>query len=86
MLVQIVLLIAALLVSWLLFTLLINIVKTTVKTAILIAAIVLVLQLCFGIGPQVLVDQIKGLPQIGFLSKNNWVIIKASEINISKKK
>ncbi len=61
--IQIILLIAALVVSWLVFTLLINIVQTTVKTAITIAAIVLVLQLVFGIGPQVLLDQITMLPQ-----------------------
>ncbi len=78
MLVQIVLLMAALLVSWLVFTLLINIVKTTVKTAIMIAAIVLVLQLGFGIGPQVLVAQIKGLPQ------TVWVFIQEQLGNSSK--
>lgn len=63
MLIQIILLIAALIVSWLVFTLLINIVQTTVKTAIMIAAIVLLLQLGFGIGPQVLLDRIIMLPQ-----------------------
>jgi hypothetical protein len=63
MLIQLILLIAALIVSWLVFTLLVNIVQTTVKTAIMIAAIVLLLQLGFGIGPQVLLDQIMMLPQ-----------------------
>lgn len=78
MLVQIVLLVAALLVSWLVFTLLINIVKTTVKTAIMIAAVVLVLQLGFGIGPQVLLEQIKGLPQAV------WMFVQEQLGNLSK--
>ena len=63
MVLEIILLIAALVVTWLVFTLLVNLVKTTVKTAIIIAGIVLLLQLAFGIGPQVLLDQIIMLPQ-----------------------
>ena len=63
MLVQLVLLIAALVVAWLVFTWLVNVVKTTVKTAIIVAAIVLILQVAFGIAPKELIDQIILLPQ-----------------------
>ena len=63
MIIQLVLLIAALAVAWLVFTWLVNVVKTTVKTAIIVAAIVLVLQIVFGIAPKELIDQIITLPQ-----------------------
>ncbi|MGC9504775.1 hypothetical protein [Baaleninema sp.] len=51
---QLIALLAALLLSWLVFTWLIRVVKTTITTAISIAAIVLVLQVGFGIDPDVL--------------------------------
>ncbi|NER40057.1 MAG: hypothetical protein F6J93_40035 [Oscillatoria sp. SIO1A7] len=63
MIIQVVLLIAALAVAWLVFTWLVKVVKTTVKTAIIVAAIVLALQIIFGIAPKELIDQIITLPQ-----------------------
>lgn len=55
--------IAAIVVAGLVFTLLVKVVKATIKTAITIAIIVLILQLCFGIGPNQLWQQIIYIPQ-----------------------
>ncbi|MDC0834862.1 hypothetical protein CKA32_005705 [Geitlerinema sp. FC II] len=55
---QLIALLAALLLSWLVFTWLIRVVKTTITTAISIAAIVLVLQVVFGIDPDILWQEI----------------------------
>jgi predicted permease len=49
----------AIIVSLLVFTLLWKILRATVKTAILVALTLLVLQLVFGIGPQVIWQQIQ---------------------------
>ncbi|MDX2097662.1 MAG: hypothetical protein SFW36_07780 [Leptolyngbyaceae cyanobacterium bins.59] len=63
MMLQLVILIAALIVSGLVFSWLINVVKTTVTTAISIAILLLILQLSFGIGPQQLWQQVTQIPQ-----------------------
>lgn len=70
--IELILLIAALIVSWLAFTAAIKILKTTLSTAIAIFAIVLILQLGFGVQPQVLLQQITQLPQVvrDLLSRN----------------
>ncbi|MBP0000832.1 MAG: hypothetical protein J7641_17850 [Cyanobacteria bacterium SID2] len=52
--IELITLLAALLLTWLVFTWLIRVVKTTLTTAISIAAIVLLLQIAFGIEPEVL--------------------------------
>ena len=63
MLLDLIVIIAALIVSWLIFNWLIKVVNVTVKTAIAIAFCVLVLQLAFGIAPVELWQQITQLPQ-----------------------
>ncbi|MEM9540307.1 MAG: hypothetical protein AAGA60_12510 [Cyanobacteria bacterium P01_E01_bin.42] len=63
MLMEFIILIAAIIVAWLVFTWLLKIVKVSLKTALAIAAIVLILQIVFGIGPRDLWEQIQQLPE-----------------------
>lgn len=63
MLLDLIVIVAALVVSWLVFTWLIKVVNATVKTAFAIAIFVLVLQLAFGIAPVELWQQITQLPE-----------------------
>jgi ABC-type multidrug transport system permease subunit len=58
---NLILLIAAIVVSFLIFTWLIKVVKATITTALLIALIVFGVQILFGIGPNEIWDQVKGL-------------------------
>jgi ABC-type multidrug transport system permease subunit len=57
---NLVLLIAAVIVSFLIFTWLVKVVKATITTAIFIALIVFGAQIVFGIGPNEILDQVKG--------------------------
>lgn len=59
-----ILLIAAVVVAWLVFTWLLRVAKTTLKTALLIALIVLGLQVIVGIGPDQVLQTILDLPRI----------------------
>ena len=59
-----ILLIAAVVVAWLVFTWLLRVAKTTLKTALLIALIVLGLQVIVGIGPDQVLQTIVDLPRI----------------------
>lgn len=56
---EIAIVLGAVLVSFLVFTWLLKVVRATLKTALLVAAILLVLQLVFGIGPNVIWEQIQ---------------------------
>ena len=63
MLLDLIVIVAALIVSWLVFNWLIKVLNATVKTAFAIAIFVLVLQLAFGIAPVELWQQITQLPE-----------------------
>ncbi|ASC71317.1 hypothetical protein XM38_022690 [Halomicronema hongdechloris C2206] len=56
---EIVVVIGSIILSFLVFTWLLKVVKATLKTAVMVALILLALQLFFGIGPEVIMEQIQ---------------------------
>ncbi|MGB5772202.1 MAG: hypothetical protein WBM32_20390 [Crocosphaera sp.] len=63
MLINLILLIAALLVSFLVFRWLFTVIKSTATTALTVAIIILLLQFTLGISPQELLTEIINIPQ-----------------------